>query len=86
MAIRPSTRVLLRALSTPKRAADVLDALFAWPIRGDTSLGMAIGESVAHLKWLVRHGMAVGRRDDDGIEWYQATPEGSAQTSIRWAS
>jgi glyoxylase-like metal-dependent hydrolase (beta-lactamase superfamily II) len=77
---------LLRALSNPKRAADVLEALFPWPIRGDTSLGMAIGESVAHLTWLVRHGMAVGRCDDDGIEWYQATPEGSAQTSIRWAS
>jgi hypothetical protein len=74
--------LLLQALSNPKRAADVLEALFPWPIRGDT----ALGESVAHLTWLVRRGMAVRRCDDDGIEWYQATPEGSAQTSIHWAS
>jgi glyoxylase-like metal-dependent hydrolase (beta-lactamase superfamily II) len=75
---------LLRALSAPKRAADVLDALFAWPMRGETSLGMAIGESVAHLTWLVRRGMAVRSCDADRVDWYHATPAGSAQTSICW--
>jgi glyoxylase-like metal-dependent hydrolase (beta-lactamase superfamily II) len=75
---------LLGALSAPKRAADVLDTLFAWPIRGETSLGMAIGESVAHLAWLVRRGFATRSTDADGVHWYQAAPAGAALTAIDW--
>ena len=75
---------LLGALSVPKRAADVLDTLFAWPIRGETSLGMAVGESLAHLAWLVRRGFATRLADAERVDWYRATPAGAALTSIPW--
>ena len=77
---------LVQSLAEPKRAIDVLDTLFRWPIRGYTMLGIAVGESLAHLNWLVRRGMAVKRTDPNGVDWYRATPFGSAQASIQWDS
>ena len=35
-------------------------------------VGMATGESLAHLNCLIRRGRATKTRDADGVDWYQA--------------
>jgi glyoxylase-like metal-dependent hydrolase (beta-lactamase superfamily II) len=62
---------LRRSLETPKRAVDVFGALFARDVRSDTHLlGMATGECIAHLNYLVqRDELRVENRD--GVAWYQ---------------
>jgi glyoxylase-like metal-dependent hydrolase (beta-lactamase superfamily II) len=62
-------RVLLAA---PKRAIDVFGALFARPIN-DTSelLGMATGESLAHLNYLVARGEVLRALDAAGVQHYR---------------
>ena len=62
---------LLRLLATPKRAVDVFGALFARAI-GDDLLGMATGESLAHLNCLRGRGLAVCATDADGVVWWRA--------------
>ncbi len=64
----------LRAkLATPRRAIDVFDALFSRPI-GTETLGMATGESLAHLNYLWRRG-EIGRvRDAGEVDWYTLLP------------
>jgi len=64
---------LRRSLAeSPKRAIDVFGALFARPI-GSTGdlLGMATGESLAHLNGLLALGEAVCETDADGVRWYR---------------
>ena len=60
-------RRLERTLRTPRRAVDVFPALFARPV-GDGVLGMATGESLAHLNYLVRRSRACRVRDADGVD------------------
>ncbi|GAA0643171.1 MBL fold metallo-hydrolase [Brevundimonas lenta] len=67
-----SLKRLERSLKTPKRAVDVFGALFARPV-GDGVRGMATGESVAHLNYLLRQGRAVRTRDADGVDWWTST-------------
>lgn len=56
----------------PKRAIDVFGALFARPIDGQGDLlGMATGESLAHLNHLLARGEATARLDSAGVRWYQ---------------
>jgi glyoxylase-like metal-dependent hydrolase (beta-lactamase superfamily II) len=57
----------------PKRAIDVFGALFARPInsKGDL-LGMATGESLAHLNYLLTRGEAVCETGADGVRRYRA--------------
>ena len=62
---------LTRSLAEPKRSVDVFGALFARKIVPDL-LGMATGESLAHLNCLVERGRAVVERDDKGVNWYRA--------------
>ncbi|NEX93472.1 MBL fold metallo-hydrolase [Caulobacter sp. 17J65-9] len=62
---------LQRMLKEPKRATDVFGALFARAI-GDDMLGMATGESVAHLNCLERRGRAVRELDENGVLWWRA--------------
>jgi len=63
---------LLRALAEPKRAIDVFGALFARPIDSlGELLGMATGESVAHLNYLVATGRARAIAGGDGVMRYQ---------------
>nr|WP_255500790.1 MBL fold metallo-hydrolase [Caulobacter sp. 17J80-11] len=62
---------LQRMLKEPKRATDVFGALFARAI-GDDMLGMATGESVAHLNCLERRGRVVRELDDNGVLWWRA--------------
>jgi hypothetical protein len=62
----------LRALiAEPKRAVDVFHALFRRRIDGGL-LGLATGESLAHLNCLIARGQATRRRDEAGVDWYRA--------------
>ena len=59
-------------LSEPKRAVDVFGALFARSITSEPQLlGLATGESMAHLNHLVQRGEVVVRPGDDGANWYR---------------
>ncbi|HTS23966.1 MAG TPA: MBL fold metallo-hydrolase [Casimicrobiaceae bacterium] len=65
---------LRAALDQPKRAIDVFTALFSRNIAGDAHLlGLATGESLAHLNYLVARGEASVVRTADGIAWFQRT-------------
>jgi glyoxylase-like metal-dependent hydrolase (beta-lactamase superfamily II) len=63
---------LRRSLAEPKRAIDVFGALFARPIdsKGEL-LGMATGESLAHLNHLMARGEALREADADGVLRYR---------------
>lgn len=65
-------RRLERSLAEPRRAIDVFPCLFARSI-GDAVLGMATGESVAHLNYLLGKGRARRETDADGVVWWTAT-------------
>ena len=66
---------LRRSLAAePRRAVDVFAALFARPI-GDGLLGLATGESLAHLNHLVALGEAESRLDADGFKRYRLVAE-----------
>lgn len=69
-------RRLERTLAKPCRAMDVFPALFARPV-DDGLLGMATGEAVAHLNYLLRQGRVERRRDADGVDWWQVTDHGA---------
>jgi len=64
---------LRRALAEPRRAIDVFGALFARPIPDSDVplLGMATGESLACLNWLLARGEAVREAGDDGVDRYR---------------
>lgn len=57
-------------LAAPKRAVDVFSALFRRAV-GVEMLGMATGESVAHLNCLIGRGAAVREPDATGVLWYR---------------
>jgi glyoxylase-like metal-dependent hydrolase (beta-lactamase superfamily II) len=63
---------LRRTLHEPRRAIDVFGALFARAIsESDVALlGMATGESIACLNYLVHRGEATRELRDDGAMWY----------------
>jgi glyoxylase-like metal-dependent hydrolase (beta-lactamase superfamily II) len=61
-------RVLLR-LDPPKRAIDLFGAMFARAIDRDT-LGMATGETIAHLNCLIGRGQVIAETSD-GITLYR---------------
>ena len=65
---------LLRSLAERKRAIDVFGALFARSIgEADASLlGMATGEALACLNFLVARGQARRETDASGVDWYQS--------------
>jgi glyoxylase-like metal-dependent hydrolase (beta-lactamase superfamily II) len=60
--------VLEAHLATPRRAADCFAQLFRRPIGPDV-IGMATGETLAHLRHLEVTGRAV-RETRDGVWWY----------------
>ncbi len=62
---------LTKLLAEPKRAVDTFRALFARQV-GDDMLGMATGESLAHLNCLKERGVAVCEPDDQGVLWWRA--------------
>jgi hypothetical protein len=72
----------LRAtLAEPKRAVDVFVALFGRAIDANSTglLGLATGESIACLNYLVQHGEAFCELDASGVAWYRRS--GSATSS-----
>lgn len=56
-------RRLLQRLETPQRVIDLFTALFARTIEKD-SLGMATGETIAHLNCLKRRGLVTSVQED----------------------
>ena len=67
---------LERTLREPCRAVDVFSALFARPV-GDGVRGMATGESLAHLNYLIHRGRVARERDVHGVDWWTATAQGT---------
>ena len=63
---------LLGLLSSPKRAIDVFPALFKREIHKGL-LGLATGESLAHLACLRTRKLATEERDSAGIRWWRAS-------------
>ncbi|MGB6308361.1 MAG: MBL fold metallo-hydrolase [Steroidobacteraceae bacterium] len=70
-------RQLEALLASPKRAIDVFAALFGRPISPEL-LGMATGEAVAHLNYLVDAGRAARERDAAGV-WHWRSTEPSVR-------
>ena len=62
---------LERLLAQPQRAVDVFHVLFRRKIT-PYLLGMATGESLAHLNCLIARGRAVRETDAEGVDWYRA--------------
>jgi glyoxylase-like metal-dependent hydrolase (beta-lactamase superfamily II) len=64
---------LRRTLHEPRRAVDVFGSLFARPIdhANVPLLGMATGESLACLNYLLHRDEAVCDLDSDGVAWYR---------------
>lgn len=72
-----SLKRLEKALREPKRAVDVFGALFARPV-GDGVRGMATGEAIAHLNYLLIRGRVSRTRDADGVDWWTMIEQGEA--------
>jgi glyoxylase-like metal-dependent hydrolase (beta-lactamase superfamily II) len=64
-------RVLDRLKQEPRRAVDLFGALFARKIGADL-IGMATGESIAHLNCLISRGLARRETGEDGVVRYVA--------------
>jgi glyoxylase-like metal-dependent hydrolase (beta-lactamase superfamily II) len=67
---------LRERLAEPRRVVDVFGALFARPIVGTGLMGLATGEALAHLNYLLVRGQATRRTDDQGVDWYRAAQAG----------
>lgn len=67
-----SLKRLRKSLAEPRRAIDVFSALFGRPV-GEGLMGMATGESLAHLNYLTRRDLAVCEPDADGVLWWTTT-------------
>lgn len=61
---------LAAELATAKRAVDVFSLLFRRRV-GVEMLGMATGESIAHLNCLMQRGVASREFDAAGVAWYR---------------
>jgi glyoxylase-like metal-dependent hydrolase (beta-lactamase superfamily II) len=64
---------LREALETPKRVVDVFPALFHRPVSmaDAPQLGMATGEALANLNYLLRRG-EIEKQVIDGVAWYRS--------------
>jgi len=63
-------------LKEPRRAIDCFPALFKREISGDL-IGLATGETLAHLNCLLGRRRIKRRRDENGVDWYEQKPEAS---------
>jgi len=66
---RALSRMERRLAAEPRRAVDLFGALFARKIEPDV-LGMATGETLAHLNCLIARGRARSHTDADGVARY----------------
>lgn len=73
-------RLEARLREEPRRAADCFGVMFARPI-DDKLLGMATGETLAHLRYLELCGRAV-REDRDGVWWWSASPRSLGESPV----
>ena len=64
---------LRKLIAEPKRVVDVFPVLFRRQI-DLSNLGLATGESLAHLNYLLARGEAVRTTDEAGVDWYRAGP------------
>ncbi len=64
-------RLHQRLVAEPRRVIDTFPALFGRKI-GDDVLGMATGEALAHLNYLIAEGRAVREPGADGVDLYRA--------------
>ena len=80
LSIRPTAGMPLLHVERPamsgarrvcKRVVDVFHVLFRRKI-DENLLGLATGESLAHLNCLLARGQAVRERDAHGVDWYRA--------------
>jgi len=63
-------------LREPRRVVDCFPALFNRELEGD-SLGLATGETLAHLNCLLGRRGITRRADTEGVNWYEQNPESS---------
>lgn len=63
---------LLDSLGDPRRVVDVFQALFGRPIteRDGANFGLATGEAMASLNYLLHQGLISRELRDDGVAWY----------------
>jgi glyoxylase-like metal-dependent hydrolase (beta-lactamase superfamily II) len=61
-------------LSQPRRAVDCFPALFKREI-DENSLGLATGETLAHLNCLLGRHRITRTCDAQGVDWYEKIPE-----------
>ncbi len=69
-------------LSEPRRAIDCFGVLFNREISSGL-LGMATGETLAHLNCLRGRRRVIRERDDAGVDWYRQQAESSAFDQIK---
>lgn len=65
---------LFEHLSEPRRAIDCFPALFSREI-DSASMGLATGETMAHLNCLLGRRRICRTTDDAGVHWYRQIPE-----------
>jgi glyoxylase-like metal-dependent hydrolase (beta-lactamase superfamily II) len=63
-------RSLFNHLTEPKRAVDCFPPLFSREI-DEGSLGLATGETLAHLNCLLGRRRVTRTRDEQGVDWYE---------------
>ena len=61
---------LVERLAKPRRAVDLFGSLFTRPITGEL-LGMATGETMAHLNYLWKIGNIIRELDNQGVYWWR---------------
>jgi len=59
------------SLAEPRRAIDVFDALFSRRITDPHVLGLATGESIAHINYLIGRGEVAVDQIVDAVAWYR---------------
>lgn len=69
---RTLARLHKRIQEGPKRAVDLFGAMFARKI-GNDLLGMATGETIAHMNCLIGRGLARAIMDEEGVARYEPT-------------
>jgi glyoxylase-like metal-dependent hydrolase (beta-lactamase superfamily II) len=67
-------------LAEPKRAVDCFPALFRRKIDAG-NLGLATGETMAHLNCMLGRRRITRARDESGVDWYEQIPESMALES-----
>ena len=67
-------RQLFAYLDRPRRAVDCFPPLFSREI-DQSSMGLATGETLAHLNCLLGRRRITRERDAQGVDWYRQIPE-----------